>query len=826
MTYLANFYLTLGKERLKYLYMSDYLDSSNEELLKDYFSEAEQMIDNLESNILAIESDPNNHDAIDEIFRAAHTLKGNSAAVEFSEVAHFAHTMEDLLDEVRSDKVHVNGDIVDVLLSALDMIKTMLESRQNGSVYEDGVDELSAKIVAFIPGRGGAASAPAPKPAPAPAAKAPAAAAAPVAAAVDLSEYELTELKQNCGSGEKLWQVKVTFDENNPMNSVGGIQVFAALKSCGTVLKTIPDFDALYEDKFWKEVTYFVSSSSTGEQLEDVAFLDDVTLSTDAQDITNASVGGSAPAAAPVAPAPVQAAPAPAAPAAPVAAAPTPAPAQEAAPAEPAAPAPAAASASDNKPSAAKAPAKAPADHAQSAVLRVDSKRVDYLMNLVSETVITKAAFNQAALQQTDMLVQFQSLVSSYKDKVHRMFEQIPQYLEQINGGESVKNIKANLISDFGDVATYFDSFEGRLKDLDARFHSSTQNLGRIAGELQEGVMKIRMVPISQIFDRFPRVVRDLQKDLNKKINLIIEGKETELDKTVVDDLLDPLMHCVRNSCDHGIESPDVRKEAGKDETGTVLLKAANEGNMIIIDIVDDGAGINVEKVRQKAIDRGIIHPNKVISDQEAAQLIFMPGFSTAAKISNVSGRGVGLDVVKTMIEKLNGTVQVTSEQGRGSKFSIRLPLTLAIIQGLLVRVGTETYSIPIASVIESVRVKKEEINTIDNYEVLNVRNEVISVLRLSRLFGIKTVEDGDYCFVVIVGSQDKKIGVMVDALIGEEDVVIKPLKDQFTQSPGVAGASILGDGSVSLIIDVTQLLELGVRQEIEARQDNGYGEV
>ena len=229
--------------------------------------------------------------------------------------------------------------------------------------------------------------------------------------------------------------------------------------------------------------------------------------------------------------------------------------------------------------------------------------------------------------------------------------------------------------------------------------------------------------------------------------------------------------------------------------------------------------------LKAKAISKGLIHPTKVLTDQEAAQLIFLPGFSTAEKITNVSGRGVGLDVVKTMIEKLNGTIQVTSEHGKGSKFSIRLPLTLAIIQGLLVRVGREVYSIPIASVIESVRVKKSEINTIDNHEVLNVRNEVISVLRLSRLFNIRTNEDGEYCFVVIVGSQDKKIGVMVDNLIGEEDVVIKPLRDQFTQSPGISGASILGDGSVSLIIDVSQLLELGVRQEIEARQDSGYGE-
>ena len=233
----------------------------------------------------------------------------------------------------------------------------------------------------------------------------------------------------------------------------------------------------------------------------------------------------------------------------------------------------------------------------------------------------------------------------------------------------------------------------------------------------------------------------------------------------------------------------------------------------------DDGAGIDVKRVKEKAVSKGLIHPNKILSDQEAYELIFMPGFSTAEKISNVSGRGVGLDVVKTMIEKLNGTVSVSSEKGKGTKFSIRLPLTLAIIQGLLVRVGKEVYSIPIASVIESQRVKLEDINTIDNYEVLNVRNEVISILRLSRLFNIKETVNSEYSFVVIVGTEEKKIGVMVDSLIGEEDVVIKPLRDQFTNSPGIAGASVLGDGSVSLIIDVRQLLELGVRQELRAQE-------
>nr|MBP3280948.1 chemotaxis protein CheW [Treponema sp.] len=793
--------------------MSDYLDANNEELLKDYFSESEQMVDNLESNILAIEQDPNNHDAIDEIFRAAHTLKGNSATVEFTEISHFAHTMEDLLDEVRSDRVKVTEDVVDTLLTALDVIKDMLEARTNGGIYDKSVDEISEKIRSMIPdGSGKAKAAPAAPAAPVkPAAES--APAAPAQTVVAIPEYELAELKQDCTGGQKLWSVTVVFDENNPMNSVGGIQVYATLKNHGTVLKTVPDFDDLYKDEFYKEVVYYLASTNSAEQLEDVAFISDVTLSVDAKclddavskdSISSSSSSVSQPVAPVSAPAKVET------------------PAAAAASAAPSTPAAAA------KPEPAKTPAKsAPATgHAQqSSTLRVDSKRIDYLLNLISETVITKASFNQSATQLADMLVNFQTLDASFKEKVRKMFEQLPQYLDEIQNGVAVKDIKNNITQEFGDIANYFDSFETKFKDLNSKFHSSTQNLGRIAGELQEGVMKIRMVPISQIFDRFPRVVRDLQKDLHKKVTLQIEGEETELDKTVIDDLMDPIMHCVRNSVDHGIESPDKRKAAGKDETGTVLLKAANEGNMIIIDVVDDGGGIDVEKVKAKAVSKGLIHPNKVLSDQEAAQLIFMPGFSTAEKITNVSGRGVGLDVVKNMIDKLNGTVNVTTEKGKGSKFSIRLPLTLAIIQGLLVRVGREVYSIPIASVIESVRVKKSEINTIDNYEVLNVRNEVISVLRLSRLFNIKTNEEGEYCFVVIVGSQEKKIGIMVDNLIGEEDVVIKPLRDQFTQSPGIAGASILGDGSVSLIIDVNQLLELGVRQEKEARQENSLAD-
>lgn len=799
--------------------MSDYLDANNEELLKDFFAEAEQQVETLESNILVIENDPSNHDAIDEIFRAAHTLKGGSATVEMTELASFCHDVEDLLDALRGGSVEVSEPIVDTLLTSIDTIKAMLEARSDGSVYQEDVGPLVSKINSFIPEKGEKkkkSSAPVSLPAGMVGAKREEPKAPESAVQAEdsgmppvppLSESEFNELKDATPEGQKLWAVNTTFDESNPMNSVGGIQVFAALKNCGTVLKTVPDFEALYEDEFHPQVVYYVASSSSGDEIEDAAFLDDVTLGVDAKVVESAGVPKAAASAPAPAPEPVKEKSSE-----PESPAPKTEPKQETAPAEEkAAPAP----------KEEKKPAAQASGHATQtgSILRVDSKRVDNLMNLVSETVITKAAFNQNGLHMADLQVKLSALNASFREKQRRNQDKIVKYLDDLKNGVSVKEIRQRIADDAGELSGWFDSFENDFKVSSAKYRSTTQNLGRISSELQEGVMKIRMVPIGTIFNRFPRVVRDLSRDLGRKVNLVIEGEDTELDKTVVDDLLDPIMHCVRNSVDHGIEPPEERAANGKDETGTLTLRAANEGNMIVIDIIDDGQGIEVEKVREKAISRGLISPNKVLSNQDAYNLIFLPGFSTSDKISNVSGRGVGLDVVKTMVEKLKGTISVTSERGKGSKFSIRLPLTLAIIQGLLVRVGKEIYSIPIANVIESQRVKQETINTIDNYEVLNVRNEVISILRLGRLFNIKNTDDDEYCFIVIVGSAEKKIGVMVDALIGEEDVVIKPLQDQFTASPGIAGATVLGDGSVSLIVDVNQLLELGVKQELDAQQ-------
>ncbi|MDR2617764.1 MAG: chemotaxis protein CheA [Treponema sp.] len=788
--------------------MSDYLDPNNEELLKDFFSEAQMQVDTLEQNILVLESEGANKDAVDEIFRAAHTLKGGSATVEMMELSHFTHLVEDVLDAIRSDQLSINEDVVDTLLQAIDVIKAMLEQRMNGAIYQEDTSEIEGKLSALLPegarSKKGSAKPAAPKPS-APVAPPPQAPPPAPASAGGLTEDELNELREAVEGGMPVYRVSVKFDENSLMNTVGGIQVYAALKGAGTVLRTIPEFEQLYEDNFFPTVEYYFASLKSPDDIRKYVIIPDVSLGADITDVSKAP-GASKPAdPAPAVPKPA----AQAAVAAPKPAAQAPAPAQTAAPAAPA-PKPAAGAAAEDAKKAGKE---------AGAILRVDSKRIDDLLNLVSETVITKATFNQINMQFTEMMTDLHAIETVYREKIKSLFDSLPDYLESIQNGKSVKDVRKEIGSEYGDLFSLFDVFETSMKVNVGKFRSTAQNLGRITGELQEGVMRIRMVPISQIFSRFPRLVRDLSKSLNKKINLVIEGEETELDKSVIEDLLDPIMHSVRNSIDHGIESQEDRKAAGKPEEGMVVLKAANEGNMIVIEIADDGKGIDVEAVKAKAVERGILSPNKILTDVEAFNLIFEPGFSTAKQITSISGRGVGLDVVRRSIDKLNGIVTVNSERGKGTKFTIKLPLTLAIIQGLLVRVGPEIYSIPITSVIESLRIKPEDIRMIDNNEVFNIRSDVISLLRLNRLFGIRSEEQQEYYFIVIVGTAEKKMGFMVDSLIGEEDVVIKPLRDQFTNSPGIAGASILGDGSVSLIIDVGQLLELGLKKEMENRR-------
>jgi len=350
--------------------------------------------------------------------------------------------------------------------------------------------------------------------------------------------------------------------------------------------------------------------------------------------------------------------------------------------------------------------------------------------------------------------------------------------------------------------------FEGEF--LIEQLMETTSQIGLITTELQLAVMKTRMVPIGKVFNKFPRMVRDLCRDMKKDVELVISGEETELDKSVVEEIGDPLIHMIRNSVDHGVETPDIRRKKGKPEKGTVNLSAYHEGNHIVVEIKDDGAGMDAETLKVKAVEKGVITADEAKNmDAEAAYgLVFKPGFSTAAKITDVSGRGVGMDVVKTNIEKLNGIINIESELGHGTRFRLKLPLTLAIIQALLVDVSGEIFAIPLVSVIETVRIKEKEIHSFEGREVLKLRDSVLSLIRLDEIYELQESLDDDI-YVVVVGLAEKRLGFVVSKLVGQEEIVIKSLGDYLSGNEGIAGATIMGDGRVRLIIDVAGVMEI-----------------
>jgi two-component system chemotaxis sensor kinase CheA len=335
----------------------------------------------------------------------------------------------------------------------------------------------------------------------------------------------------------------------------------------------------------------------------------------------------------------------------------------------------------------------------------------------------------------------------------------------------------------------------------------SASLLSRTAGEIQESLMRIRMVPIGQVFDRFPRLVRDVAKARQKEVELEMSGTKTELDKTIVDEIGEPLMHLLRNCIDHGIESPQERETAGKPRCGKITLNAYHEGNQVLIEIADDGAGIDLERVRARAHALGLVGLQDQLTDQEIVELIFAPGFSTADEISEVSGRGMGMDVVKKSVTRLKGHLEVDTERGRGTRFTIKLPLTLAIITALLVRVGRERYALPLDSVVESQRVEIGEIRTLYGNDVLMLRGEIVPLVRVAESFGLDTPRDPEKAMVVIVSVQGRQIGLVVDAFEGEQEIVIKPLSNVVGRIPGISGATILGSGAIALILDIHALV-------------------
>ena len=378
---------------------------------------------------------------------------------------------------------------------------------------------------------------------------------------------------------------------------------------------------------------------------------------------------------------------------------------------------------------------------------------------------------------------------------------------------------KNRLLKIYDDVEERYEG-EKFLEEL----NQVVSSVSLVTTDLQIAVMKTRMLPVAKVFNKFPRLVRDLSRELNKDIDLIMSGEETELDKSIIEEIGDPLVHMIRNSCDHGVEDKEARKKAGKDIKGKVYLKAYNEGNQIVIEIKDDGAGMDPDFLKMKALDKGIVSEKEIenMSDKEAYGLIFKPGFSTAAKVTGVSGRGVGMDVVKTNIEKLNGIIDIESTLGEGTTFKLKIPLTLAIMQALLVQAQEEYFAIPLSSVLETVRINMDEIYTIDGKNVLKLRNEILPLARLSDMFDVEKVLDmSEQVYVVVIGIAESKLGIIVDGLVGQEEVVIKSMGDYLQGIKGIAGATIRGDGGVTLIADVSAMMDIAKELNVNLLEDS-----
>jgi two-component system chemotaxis sensor kinase CheA len=384
----------------------------------------------------------------------------------------------------------------------------------------------------------------------------------------------------------------------------------------------------------------------------------------------------------------------------------------------------------------------------------------------------------------------------------------------EVNRLDNLMNLIGELVLGKNRLLKIYDDVEERYegeKFLE-ELNQVVSSVSMVTTDLQIAVMKTRMLPVSKVFNKFPRLVRDLSRELDKDIELIMMGEDTELDKSIVEVIGDPLVHMIRNSCDHGIESREDRKLANKSNRGYIELKAYNEGNQIVIEIKDDGAGMDADFLKMKALDKGIVSEKDIsnMSDKEAYGLIFKPGFSTAAKVTGVSGRGVGMDVVKTNIEKLNGVIDIDSTLGVGSVFKLKIPLTLAIMQALLVAAQEEYFAIPLSSVLETVRINMDEIYTIDGKNVLKLRDEILSLVRLSDMYGVQNVLESDnQVYVVVIGIAESKLGLIVDGLVGQEEVVIKSMGDYLQGIEGIAGATIRGDGGVTLITDVSAMIDL-----------------
>lgn len=703
-----------------------------------FFEESFEGLDSMEGGLLDLNPDDFDVETINTIFRAAHSIKGGAGTFGFQVVADFTHVVETLLDEIRAGSRALEASHVDLLLRSVDCLREIMQALQDGDEPEMSLaNDLQGQFEAVLAGEASSESS----------------SSDTSASSPDVQPEQAAEESSDDGAEEPKGYWAIYFKPDADVLRTGNepVRMFRELEALGefrsqAVVCDVPEFNQLEPEACYLAWNLTVAGG-TREEVDEVFewVIDESELSIRWVDgvPSEADLGGaeSAPAAttaqetvedvSEVVEEPEEA----------IAEAPEPVKAQtQASQPQPA----------ESKPAEPKASKKAASKSSpETTSIRVGIDKIDSLINMVGELVITQSMLGQLGA-----------------------------------------NFDMNKLV--------------RLQEGLAQLEHNTR-------ELQESVMRIRMLPISFTFSRFPRLVRDLSKQMDKKIDLVLLGENTELDKTVMEKIGDPMVHLVRNSLDHGIEKPEERIAAGKPETGTITLNAFHQGGNIVIQIIDDGKGLNKERILSKAIERGLVSEHDRLSDDQINELIFHAGFSTAEQISDISGRGVGMDVVRRNIQELNGTVEVESTEGVGSTFTIRLPLTLAILDGQLVRVGEEVFILPLVSIIESLQVDMSMINNVGGQnEVLRLRDEYVPIVKLHELLHVEPdnyeLENG---LLVVVEADSSKVGLFVDDLLAQQQVVIKSLEQNYQKVDGISGATILGDGKVALIVDISGVLKI-----------------
>ena len=693
--------------------------------LEIFIDESEEHLQTLSDCIMVLEKEPDNKDTINEVFRAAHSLKGMAGTMGFQRMQHLTHDMENVFQEVRSDHIKVTSGMIDLLFKCLDALEGYVDNIKSTS--DEGTEDnevIIKELNDFIAKTEGAEETGNTE-------TSEAKEAAPESTQeekagqekIELTNDEKKAIREAESNGQHIYVMTVHIQKDCLLKAARAFLVFKAVEDFGQILVYRPSSQDIEDEKFEFEFSFFLASEESEDKIVAVAkavseiekvdaeeiHLDEYVKEAEAQEEQQAKEATAE---------------------------------QKEAPAE-------APKAAEKKAPAANAKKQTNAKPVTGRTVRVDIEKLDALMNQVSELIIAK-----------------NSLVS-------------------ISSNES-----------------------GEYQNQS--FHEQIEYLERITTNLHESVMKVRMVPIESVVNKFPRMIRDLSRKLGKKMELYMTGEDTELDRTVVDQIGDPLQHLLRNSADHGLEDNATRVERGKPEVGSIFLKAFQEGNNVIIEVGDDGNGIDVAAVRDKAVERGVITAEQAenMSQKEIINILFLPSFSMAKKITDISGRGVGLDVVKSNIEALGGDVEVRTQLGEGTTFIVRLPLTLAIIQALMVEIRDEKYAIALGSISNIESIPVNEIKYVQAQEVIHLRGAVIPLIRLDQVLDMEEKqEEPENLTVVIVKKGDSLAGLVVDNLIGQQEIVIKSLGKYINNNKIISGATILGDGEVALILDVNTLM-------------------